>query len=279
MQGDALDPGDCGTRSGRLRRRSPDAGRHGGSRDPAQSRHLVLAGHAGFCSRRIRALADDGTPPISRLIAITGYGIGDSRRALPLPERVLFEAVMGRVAADKERQESLIRIQRTLPGPSCARASLTRAGFMPAGAPAGRSRARGATASSAGTRSRIRSYPCCGRVSRAAKAVVFDVTICHSRWKLIAQLFWILTFSSVSILALEAVPPRRPGHRHHEQRRAQARTVRSHARGDRVAASRVHSAAPSPLSARWRHPLRFLFELGAAVGFVVHRRDIGGFDI
>jgi uncharacterized protein YbjT (DUF2867 family) len=61
---------------------------------------------------QIRALGESASRPI-RLIAITGYGVGDSRRALPLPERVLFEAVMGRVAADKERQESLIRASDT----------------------------------------------------------------------------------------------------------------------------------------------------------------------
>lgn len=49
----------------------------------------------------------------SRLVAVTGYGVGDSRRALALPERIAFEAVMGRVAADKERQESLIRASGT----------------------------------------------------------------------------------------------------------------------------------------------------------------------
>ncbi|HMB10915.1 NAD(P)-dependent oxidoreductase [Saliniramus sp.] len=50
---------------------------------------------------------------VARLVTVTGYGVGDSRRALPLPERLLFEAVMGRVAADKERQESAIRASDT----------------------------------------------------------------------------------------------------------------------------------------------------------------------
>lgn len=50
---------------------------------------------------------------VARLVAVTGYGVGDSRRALPLPERILFETVMGRVAADKERQESAIRASDT----------------------------------------------------------------------------------------------------------------------------------------------------------------------
>ncbi len=58
----------------------------------------------------LQAMAHAGTP---RLVAVTGYGVGDSRRALALPERVLFETVMGRVAADKERQESLIRASDT----------------------------------------------------------------------------------------------------------------------------------------------------------------------
>ncbi len=50
---------------------------------------------------------------VLRLVAVTGYGVGDSRTALPLPERILFETVMGRVAADKERQESAIRASDT----------------------------------------------------------------------------------------------------------------------------------------------------------------------
>lgn len=54
----------------------------------------------------LQAMAQTGA---DRLVAVTGYGVGDSRRSLSLPERILFETVMGRVAADKERQESLIR--------------------------------------------------------------------------------------------------------------------------------------------------------------------------
>jgi len=54
----------------------------------------------------LEAMAQNG---VGRVVAVTGYGIGDSRRALALPERIAFEAVMGRVAADKERQEDLLR--------------------------------------------------------------------------------------------------------------------------------------------------------------------------
>ena len=42
-----------------------------------------------------------------------------------------------------------------------------------------------------------------------------------------------------------------------------------HARGDRVARAARSFCRPRHLERALRHPLRFLFELGAAVGFVV----------
>ena len=120
---------------------------------------------------QIRALADDGTPPHP---PDRDHGLWDRRvhaGPCPLPERVLFEAVMGRVAADKERQESLIPLQRHCldhPAPGLPHPC----GFMPAGAPAGRSARVAQRLSSAGTRSRIRSLSLLRTGEQSRKAVV-----------------------------------------------------------------------------------------------------------
>ena len=45
---------------------------------------------------------------LSRLITITGYGAGDSAKAMSLPVRLGHKAVLGRVYEDKTRQEELI---------------------------------------------------------------------------------------------------------------------------------------------------------------------------
>ena len=55
VQGDALDPGDVARALAGCDAVVQTLGVTGGSRDPAQSRHLVLAGHAGS------AHADPGT--------------------------------------------------------------------------------------------------------------------------------------------------------------------------------------------------------------------------
>lgn len=111
MRGDALDPGDVARA---LAGCDAVVLTLGVKADPATLLNPVtlFSRATQVLLTQIRAAADDGARPI-RLIAVTGYGVGDSRRALPLPERVLFEAVMGRVAADKERQESLIRASDT----------------------------------------------------------------------------------------------------------------------------------------------------------------------
>jgi putative NADH-flavin reductase len=44
-----------------------------------------------------------------RLVAVTGIGAGDSRRALSSVERVPFRAIMGRAYDDKSRQEAIIK--------------------------------------------------------------------------------------------------------------------------------------------------------------------------
>jgi putative NADH-flavin reductase len=46
---------------------------------------------------------------VPRLVAITGFGAGDSRRALSLPERLGHDLILGRVYADKTRQEELVK--------------------------------------------------------------------------------------------------------------------------------------------------------------------------
>ncbi|MEM1316242.1 MAG: NAD(P)H-binding protein [Pseudomonadota bacterium] len=44
-----------------------------------------------------------------RLIVVTGYGAGESRAAMSLPERTAHRLLLGRPYADKDRQEALIR--------------------------------------------------------------------------------------------------------------------------------------------------------------------------
>ncbi|MGY6411428.1 MAG: NAD(P)-dependent oxidoreductase [Alkalilacustris sp.] len=46
---------------------------------------------------------------VDRLVAITGFGAGDSRVAFSPPERLLHRLVLGTVYADKDRQEEIIR--------------------------------------------------------------------------------------------------------------------------------------------------------------------------
>jgi putative NADH-flavin reductase len=45
---------------------------------------------------------------IRRLLAVTGFGAGDSYARVSSAERIAFQAIMGRAYADKNRQESLI---------------------------------------------------------------------------------------------------------------------------------------------------------------------------
>ena len=46
---------------------------------------------------------------VKRLICVTGFGVGDSREHMSLMLRVPFEALLGRVYADKAVQEMMIR--------------------------------------------------------------------------------------------------------------------------------------------------------------------------
>jgi uncharacterized protein YbjT (DUF2867 family) len=46
---------------------------------------------------------------VRRLVAVTGYGAGESRLAMSRLERTAHRAVLGRPYADKDRQEALIR--------------------------------------------------------------------------------------------------------------------------------------------------------------------------
>jgi putative NADH-flavin reductase len=45
---------------------------------------------------------------VRRLLAVTGFGAGDSYARVSSAERIAFQAVMGRAYADKTRQETLI---------------------------------------------------------------------------------------------------------------------------------------------------------------------------
>jgi uncharacterized protein YbjT (DUF2867 family) len=44
-----------------------------------------------------------------RLLAVTGFGAGDSIKAMSWPERTGHRAILGRAYADKDRQEEMIR--------------------------------------------------------------------------------------------------------------------------------------------------------------------------
>jgi len=52
------------------------------------------------------AMRDTG---VRRLVAVTGFGAGDSLAAIPLVQRLPFQLVFGRAYADKDIQEQLIR--------------------------------------------------------------------------------------------------------------------------------------------------------------------------
>jgi len=46
---------------------------------------------------------------VKRLVAVTGFGAGDSRAAFSLPERISHRLFLGTAYADKDRQEAIIR--------------------------------------------------------------------------------------------------------------------------------------------------------------------------
>ena len=46
---------------------------------------------------------------VRRLLAVTGFGAGDSKQAMSRPERIGHSLLLGRPYADKDRQEALIR--------------------------------------------------------------------------------------------------------------------------------------------------------------------------
>lgn len=46
---------------------------------------------------------------VARLVAVTGFGAGDSKNAQSWPERAVHRAALGRAYDDKDRQEDLIR--------------------------------------------------------------------------------------------------------------------------------------------------------------------------
>lgn len=54
----------------------------------------------------LEAMCDVGP---RRLIALTGFGAGDSKAAIPTLQRIAFNAVFGRAYADKDIQEKLIK--------------------------------------------------------------------------------------------------------------------------------------------------------------------------
>ena len=46
---------------------------------------------------------------VRRLVAVTGFGAGDTRRAFSLPERVGRRLFLGTACDDKDRQDAIIR--------------------------------------------------------------------------------------------------------------------------------------------------------------------------
>ncbi len=46
---------------------------------------------------------------VARLVAVTGFGAGDSKSAQSWPERLVHRAALGKAYEDKDRQEDLIR--------------------------------------------------------------------------------------------------------------------------------------------------------------------------
>lgn len=54
-------------------------------------------------------VAEMARADVRRLVAVTGFGAGDSRRAFSLPERVGHRLFLGTAYDDKDRQEAIIR--------------------------------------------------------------------------------------------------------------------------------------------------------------------------
>jgi putative NADH-flavin reductase len=61
-------------------------------------------------SKTTEVLVSEMAPAgVKRLVAVTGFGAGDSREAFSLPERISHRLVLGTAYADKDRQEAIIR--------------------------------------------------------------------------------------------------------------------------------------------------------------------------
>ncbi|NJL07895.1 MAG: SDR family NAD(P)-dependent oxidoreductase [Methylacidiphilales bacterium] len=77
----------------------------------------VLGVAAGALFRPVRLFSDATriliaameAARVKRLIAVTGYGAGDSRASMSLLQRVPFQILLGRAYADKDVQERMIK--------------------------------------------------------------------------------------------------------------------------------------------------------------------------
>jgi putative NADH-flavin reductase len=70
----------------------------------------MIAGPVRLFSDATRILIDAMTAAgVKRLVCVTGFGAGDSREHLPFLLRLPFEALLGRVYADKAIQEMMIK--------------------------------------------------------------------------------------------------------------------------------------------------------------------------
>lgn len=102
INGDATNPGDC---AGAVHGADAVAVTLGVAFDSR-----MLLGPVTLFSRATKALlpAMDAAG-VKRLIAVTGFGAGESRQAISLFQRLPFRLVFGRAYDDKSRQERLIK--------------------------------------------------------------------------------------------------------------------------------------------------------------------------
>ncbi len=71
------------------------------------ARRTTAADICEIGTRNILLALGPGSPV--RILAVTAFGVGDTRDALPLMYRILFKLLMRELMADKERQEAVLK--------------------------------------------------------------------------------------------------------------------------------------------------------------------------